>query len=186
MPLGGVILSLALGLGCSRTALELTEIPITPQSANLFSLQQVENRIIQAGVKLDWTMNPINSGEIIGTLSSRKFSITVFIPFSSLSYSILYRKSRGLNYKEDSFFYGKKIHKRYNQVVSALHTAIEQELLKLPTEVLVEEPQEVPAISPKQPETPKEPTTMKDLEEWLREKERESQNLPNFSSSPSQ
>ncbi len=181
----GIVLSLTSSLGCSRTALELMDVPIIPQSTKPFSLQHVENRIIQAGKMLRWKMNPINPGEIIGTLSSRRYSVTVFIPFSTRNYSIFYRKSTGLKYQEDALFYGKKIHKRYNQVVSDLHEAIEKELLKPPATVLVEEPQKPPVISPKEPKAPKEPTSMKDLEEWLREKERERQNSSGSSSTPS-
>jgi len=69
--------------------------------------------------------------------------------------------------------------------VKALNTAIEQELQKAPTEVLVERPQEAPAISPQQPEMSKEPVTMKELAEWLREKERESNSPSGSSSAPS-
>jgi len=140
------------------------------------SVQQVENRIIQAGIKLRWTMKTVNQGEIVGTFKSRRYSATVFIPFSNTNYSIHYRNSHGLGYDHDALFYGKKIHKKYNQLVRDLDAAIKQELQKPYTEVFVEEPQEVPTISPQQPETPTEPTTMKDLEEWLREKERESNN----------
>ena len=182
----GVILCLVLSLGCSRTALELTGLPVVTHSAKPVSAQQVENRILQAGIKLGWTMNAMNQREIVGTFKSRRYSVTVFIPFSNTNYSIHYRKSHGLDYDNDALFYGKKIHKKYNELVRDLNTAIKKELRKPYAEVVVEEPQEVPAISPQQPEPPTEPTTMKDLEEWLREKERESYNLPNASSSPSQ
>ena len=178
----GIVSCLIFSIGCSRTALEYSNAPIITHSNNPLSLQQVGNQISQAGAKIGWTMDSTQSGEIIGTFKSPKYSVTVFIPYSSKSYSILYRQSHGLKYKEDAIFYGKKIHFRYNQLIKKLHSAIEQELLKTPPNIPAEVFREVPASPQEPPANLKEPTSMKDLEEWLREKEQKS-NSPSGASS---
>jgi len=126
IPIGGVILCLALSPACRTTAaLELSNVSINTQSGNPLSLQQVENGIRHAGVKLGWTMKSTNPGEITGTFAWRKHSATVFIPYSSMNYSIRYKHSQGLKYKDEGD--KKTIHQRYNELVKALNTAIEQD-----------------------------------------------------------
>lgn len=185
IPFWGIISCLVLSLGCSRTVLEISNAPVLSHSNNSLSPQQVGSRISQAGGKVGWVMDSTQQGEIIGTYKSSRYSVTVSIPYSSRNYSILYRQSTGLKYDEDAIFYGKKIHKRYNQLVKKLHSAIDQELMKAPPNIPAETSRETLSIQPEQPDNLKEPTTIKDLEEWLREKERENYSPSGSSSGPS-
>ena len=89
IPIGGVILCLALFSACRTTAaLELSNVSIITQSGNPLSLHQVGNGILHAGVKLGWTMKSANPGEIIGTFAWRRHSATVFIGTTWLAFTV--------------------------------------------------------------------------------------------------
>ncbi|HSQ09971.1 MAG TPA: hypothetical protein VLN25_05070 [Burkholderiaceae bacterium] len=82
----------------------------------------VESAILRAGNGLGWQMKVEKPGLIVGTLSLRTHTAVVEIPFSTTTYSILYRSSVNLEQQGDM------IHKNYNGWVQNLDQAIRRQL----------------------------------------------------------
>ena len=93
-------------------------------------------------------MASTKNGEVTGTYSNAKQSATVAIPYTTKTYSILYKNSSNFKYN------GTKIHKRYNELVSGLDAAIRRELSRV--------------TNVSQPVKQEEPTTMRSLTNWLK------------------
>ena len=65
-------------------------------------------------------MKEAEPGHIVGTLHLRKHMAIVDIPYSTNSYSILYKDSAQLDYNGDT------IHQNYNGWITNLNNAIQQ------------------------------------------------------------
>ena len=133
---------------CSAPLFEIRDNPIETGTDAPVITDQVGNAIMEAGKGLGWKMASVKTGEISGTYSNAKQSATVAIPYTTKTYSILYKNSSNFKYN------GTKIHKRYNELVSGLDAAIRRELSRV-TKVT-------------QPVKQEEPTTMGSLTNWLK------------------
>ena len=139
------LLVLALG-ACSSTLFEIRDNPIETGTEGPVTMHQIGDAITEAGKGLGWKMATTKNGEISGTYSNAKQSATVAIPYTTKTYSILYKNSSNFKYN------GTKIHKRYNELVSGRDAAIRRELSRV-TKVT-------------QPVKQEEPTTMRSLTNW--------------------
>jgi hypothetical protein len=88
------------------------------------SMEDVQKAIIQAGVGLGWTMAVVKPGEIMGTLNIRVHQAIVTIPYTTKTYSILYKDSVNLKYNADN----QTIHKNYTGWIQRLDEAIRSRL----------------------------------------------------------
>ena len=88
------------------------------------SMEDVQKAIIQAGVGLGWTMAVVKSGEIMGTLNVRSHQAVVTIPYTTKTYSILYKDSNNLKYNADK----QTIHENYTGWIQRLDGAIRSRL----------------------------------------------------------
>lgn len=87
-------------------------------------MEDVQKAIIAAGVGLGWQMAISKPGEIIGTLNVRSHQAVVTIPYTSKTYSILYKDSSNLNYNAEK----QTIHQNYTGWIQRLDGAIRSRL----------------------------------------------------------
>ncbi len=115
-----ITLTLAL-IGC-RTApvYNVTEAPVDVSSSA--TATDVKKAIMVAGAGLGWQMKEVEPGHIVGSLFLRKHSAVVDIPYSTSSYSIVYKDSTELKYD------GTNIHSNYNGWIQNLDRAIKASL----------------------------------------------------------
>lgn len=118
------IATLVVLCGCRGTVpiYNVTDAPVNVAKPPA-TLQSVEQAIVRAGIGLGWAMKPERPGLITGTLNLRTHTAVVSIPYSTSTYSILYRESVNLNQKDD------KIHPNYNSWIQNLNKAINQQFL---------------------------------------------------------
>ena len=88
--------------------------PLTPN--------EVRGAIVRAGAGLGWIMKDAGPGTINGTLILRTHTADVQIPYSAMSYGIVYKSS--INLQES----GGKIHRNYNGWVQNLNRGINAQL----------------------------------------------------------
>ncbi len=88
-----------------------------------FSMSQVQKLIMAAGAERGWVIKPAGSGELEGTLILRSHVVKITIPYSQSSYSILYKDSTNMKYKDG------QIHRSYNNWVLRLNGDIQRTLL---------------------------------------------------------
>ncbi|MCR9277330.1 MAG: hypothetical protein NXH85_05105 [Pseudomonadaceae bacterium] len=87
------------------------------------TLSQVQKAIMLGGSERGWIIKPAGSGELEGTLIVRSHVVKVTIPYSQSGYSILYKDSTNMKYKNG------KIHRNYNTWVLNLNGDIQRALL---------------------------------------------------------
>lgn len=109
-------------LGCSGGAqiYQVKDAPVQTATGKEVSLDQVQRAIIESGAKLGWIMALTKPGELQGTLNLRSHTAIVTIPFSTKSYSILYKESTNLKYDADK----QTIHGNYNGWIQRLDNEI--------------------------------------------------------------
>lgn len=88
-----------------------------------FTASQVQKLIMAAGAERGWIIKPAGAGELEGTLLIRSHVVKVRIPYSTSSYSIQYKDSTNMKYKDG------KIHRNYNTWVLNLNGDIQRTLL---------------------------------------------------------
>lgn len=88
---------------------------------------KVYKAIKNAGIGLGWQIVKIKPGLAQGELNLRKHTAIVEIPYSTNSYSILYKNSTELGYDAEK----NTIHKNYNSWVQNLNKAIKVQLNQL-------------------------------------------------------
>jgi hypothetical protein len=103
---------------------QVKDVPVQTATGNQPSLAEVEKAIIQAGAGLGWTMAVAKPGEIIGTLNIRSHQAVVSIPFTTKTYSILYKDSSNLKYNAEK----QTIHENYTGWIQRLDGAIRSRL----------------------------------------------------------
>jgi hypothetical protein len=100
------------------------DAPIQTATGKEPSLEDVQKAIITAGVGLGWQMAISKPGEIVATLNVRSHQAVVTIPYTTKTYSILYKDSNNLKYDA-----GKQtIHDNYTGWVQRLDGAIRSRL----------------------------------------------------------
>ena len=127
--LSGIVvgcLALAIVAGCrgGGQIYNVKDAPVQTATGKEPSMEDVQKTIIQAGAGLGWTMAVVKPGEILGTLNVRSHQAVVTIPFTSKTYSILYKDSSNLKYDADK----QTIHENYTGWVQRLDGAIKSRL----------------------------------------------------------
>jgi hypothetical protein len=122
-----LLLSIAfatLAAGCRIAPIyNVTEAPVV--SNKPVSTADVEKAILRAGATLGWQMTVVKPGTVQGTLNLRTHQAVVDIPYTTKSYSILYKDSVNLDYN------GREIHSNYNGWIQNLDKAIKAQLQNL-------------------------------------------------------
>ena len=122
----GVVLISSMTLfiaGCPHhaTLYNVNDAPVVVGKKD-YSMDEVKLAIVRAGAALGWNMQEVEPGKILGTLHLRSHMAQVDIPYSTNSYSIVYKDSDNLNYD------GSKIHSNYNGWIQNLDRGIKTQL----------------------------------------------------------
>lgn len=117
---------LAVMAGCRSGGLiySVKDAPIQTETGKEPSLEDVQKAIIAAGAGLGWQMGISKPGEIVATHNARSHQAVVTIPFTTKSYSILYKDSTNLKYDAAK----QTIHDNYTVWVQRLDNAIRSRL----------------------------------------------------------
>jgi len=118
-----VVLLLA---GCtSRPIVNVTDQPVVTAAGKPLTADQVRNAIIAAGTGLGWVMTPVSPGLVSGRLMLREHTAVVDVRYSATTYSITYKESTGLHYRDG------QIHRNYNSWIENLDRDIRAGLLRI-------------------------------------------------------
>lgn len=93
----------------------------TPPAA-VRSEDDMRRAILAALQSRQWTVERADRGNIMALIQRRSHQAEISIPYSATSYSIRYRDSQNLGYKNG------KIHRNYNKWIHNLDRSIQQEL----------------------------------------------------------
>ena len=119
-----VCLALAVMVAC-RAGGQVYEVKDAPiESAKPLTLDQVQKAIIDAGIKQTWIMTPIKPGEMLGEFNIQSHQIHVTIPYTTKTYSILYKDSSNLRYDPVK----RTIHVNYAKWIERLDNEIKARL----------------------------------------------------------
>jgi len=99
--------------------------PVATPSGKPLTAAQVRQAIITAGTALGWTVADAGPGRLEGTLNLRTHTAVVDLPYTSTTYSILFKRGDNLNVIDGT------IHKNYNGWVKNLDRGIRTELSRL-------------------------------------------------------
>ena len=102
---------------------QVTDASIQTATGKEPSMEEVQKAIIQAGAALGWNMSVVKPGEILAPYNIEPPG-RVSIPYSSKSYSILYKDSSNLKYDAEK----QTIHENYAGWVQRLDGAIKSRL----------------------------------------------------------
>ena len=108
-------------ISCSRR-IPIYNVDSSPIPFDL-TKEIVGKSIINAGILLGWKIKITDSGIISAKIFLRKHVADVEIKYDSQQYSITYKNSEKLNYKNG------KIHKNYNSCIQNLDRGIQRQLL---------------------------------------------------------
>ena len=118
-----LLLFIALLMGGPAFALQpIVDIEDSPVPSGL-SMTQIKKAIIRAGAKRNWIIRESAPGAMEATLNVRKHMVEVDIHYDRAKYSITYRASSNMKYKDGL------IHKKYNAWVENLNRDIQTNLL---------------------------------------------------------
>ena len=98
-------------------------LPSIYKSAEGRSLDDVERAIVQAAIANGWTTQTTKPGELLATLDLRQHQLVVTITFDKKEFSVKYKSSVNLKYRNQKN-YGKRIHRQYHNWVSNLIRSI--------------------------------------------------------------
>jgi hypothetical protein len=116
-----IVLGLLMLGGCRTSPLlNIDDAPIAV-SGN-YTMDDVKNAIVHAGVSLGWQMRPKEPGRIEGILYLRTHMAKIDIMYDKTKYSIHYKDSKNLNYD------GTNIHTNYNGWIQRLDQTIQAQL----------------------------------------------------------
>lgn len=117
----GLILTLLLGVAACTSKPVMNIENRTPVVA--VQSEDDMRRAILAGLQSrQWTVERADRGNIMAMIQRRSHQAEITIPYSASSYSIRYRDSQNLGYKNG------KIHRNYNKWIHNLDRSIQQEL----------------------------------------------------------
>ena len=112
--------------GCTSVPMRnVNDAPVVTGSGKPVTAEQVRIAIVGAGKGLGWTMTPADPGLVVGRITLRGHTAVVDVRYTPRSFSIQYKDSTGLNYKDG------QIHKNYNGWVDNLERDIRGNLLAL-------------------------------------------------------
>ena len=119
-----LLVVVAVGCRGGGQIFNVKDAPVATATGKEPSLDDVQNAIIQAGAGLGWTMAVVKPGEISGTLNVRSHQAVVTIPYTTKSFSILYKDSSNLKYNAEK----QTIHENYTGWIQRLDGAIHSRL----------------------------------------------------------
>ncbi|MDQ7987747.1 hypothetical protein QYS36_22630 [Pseudomonas sp. G34] len=90
------------------------------------SQDDMRRAILTALQRRQWTVERADQGQILASITRRSHEAQITIPYTASSYSIRYRDSHNLGYRDG------KIHRNYNKWVRNLDRSIQQELRSPP------------------------------------------------------
>jgi hypothetical protein len=112
--------------GCTtRPIMNVTDQPVVAAPGKQLTADQVRNAIVAAGTGLGWVMAPVSPGLVSGRLMLRDHVAVVDIRYTATTYSITYKDSTNLNYRDG------QIHKNYNGWIENLDRDIRAGLLRM-------------------------------------------------------
>lgn len=128
---GAIVLTLIVALtGCMVPILNVKDGQVKTLSGKELTLDQVTKAIVLAGMGLKWEMNVVSPGHIIATLNLRGHQAVVDIPYSTSTYSIMYKSSMNLTPPPTVFNpSGDLIHSNYNGWIENLDNAIRTQFI---------------------------------------------------------
>jgi len=89
------------------------------------SMKQAKRCIITGATVKGWSTKVIKTGLIQAWITVRSHYVSVYIPYSRYSYSILYHSSHNMLYKNGM------IHRNYNRWVVNLNRNIQKQIMQL-------------------------------------------------------
>ena len=114
-----VLLIAVVMAACSTVRImNVDQAAVTNASGKSLSAEQVRGAIIRAGTALGWQMKDDGPGKLTGMLYLRDHTAVVDIPYSTSSYSIIFKSS--VNLKQS----GDQIHRNYNSWIQNLNRDI--------------------------------------------------------------
>jgi hypothetical protein len=116
-----LIAALLLGVAACTSKPVMNVENRTPPAA-VRSEDDMRRAILAALQSRQWTVERADSGNIMALIQRRSHQAEISIPYSATSYSIRYRDSRNLGYKNG------KIHRNYNKWIHNLDRSIQQQL----------------------------------------------------------
>lgn len=119
----GLIAALLLGVVACTSKPVMNIENRTPASA-IKSEDDMRRAILAALHSRQWTVERADPGNVMALINRRSHQAEISIPYSASSYSIHYRDSQNLGYKNG------KIHRNYNKWIHNLDRSIQQELSK--------------------------------------------------------
>lgn len=120
-----ILSALALGLlvACGAQPVHnIAEAPAITASGHQPSMFAMKKAIMMAGTKLGWEMQPVKPGLIVASLHLRKHVAVVNVTYNTRAYSITYKDSTNLDYKNG------QIHRNYNGWIENLDKGIRAQL----------------------------------------------------------
>jgi len=117
---GCLVLSAVIACRGGGAIYQVSDAQVTTATGKAPSLKNVQKAIIEAGAGLGWQMAIAKPGEIIATLNIRTHQAVVTIPYTTKTYSILYKDSSNLKYNAEK----QTIHENYNGWIQRLDNAI--------------------------------------------------------------
>lgn len=109
--------------GCrTATMYNATDVPLASHSSSRVTLADVTKAILAAGKRKGWVMEVARSGEVVATLTVKRYVAAVTVTYDTSRFSITYRDSSNLMHSGD------EIHRRYNSWVRHLEETIQDEV----------------------------------------------------------
>lgn len=136
------IFVLAATIAEARTEIVDIEDAAIPQD---LSLAQVQKAITTGTADRGWIPKVLGSGHIEARLYIRSHTAVVDIVFDESKYSITYKDSKNLNYRDG------KIHRNYNRWVANLSQALQRSLARYPADSDGQDPSPSPVATPSTP-----------------------------------
>jgi len=126
IPLLALVLVLPLA-ACKKSYVNnFSDVPVVASRGSL-TKDKVKAVILTACVTRGWVAREIEPGLISATITAKKHSAQVEIPYTATRYSIIYKNSVNLSYNPQN----QSIHSRYNRWVSNLKRDIDVGLARL-------------------------------------------------------
>lgn len=113
-------------LGCAKQHPQILNFVQEPIPASIdgapYSMEQVEQALLEACRNKGWAASLVESGKIIASITIRsRHRAKISIEFTSTHYSIRYVESSGLDYRNG------RIHSNYNHWIARLDAEIKKE-----------------------------------------------------------
>ena len=110
-------------VGCTTAPImNVNQAAVASSSGKPLTNEQVRSSIVRAGAALGWQMKDVDANTLMATISLRKHTAVVEIPYTPTAYSIKYKSSIELGENNGT------IHKNYNGWIQNLTKGINAQL----------------------------------------------------------